>query len=362
MKITMRRKNLYVALAFSPLLLLSGCNPLNWFKSNSKEKTSKKIGRRGRRKVTGGYDTGGEWVVKLGEKIIVSSNRLQKEFDTLLEEKPQLKAMRALMPNLEKDFARGLGHQEIISQFIKDKKIDERADFIAKKERTLRAVEQMLNTEFFAKSFESVSLDEKELKKFYEENKDSMQGIMISQGGVNAVGVSFDKKSDAQEFLKKAQAAGRDRDLQKLAKANGIEDKAQDFKLVSGRSFGVDPVLKTKILALKKFPTLEILAVGDKSFWVVSASSKEKTKYRSFEEVKDGIKQVAEQTELSKKLQKELDVLTKTYGLEVNEAYFAKRETPAPTVHAESKEAEELVEALFTQAAQQAVEEETKPA
>ncbi|MFC1845523.1 peptidyl-prolyl cis-trans isomerase [Candidatus Dependentiae bacterium] len=313
------RKHLYVMLAFSPILLLSGCRPVDWIKEKlGMRPTQVKKGRAAKSVV------GGQWVVKVGDHIAVSPERFEQEFGLLLEEKPQLKAMLPLMPNLEKDFARGLGNQEVISRFVKERNIDQKPEYLAKKARMKRAVEQMLNTEFFAQSFETAKISDADLQKFYDENKDSLQGIMISQGGINSVGVSFDSKVDAEAFLKKAKTY-KNLDLQKLAKENGFGDKASDFGLVNGQTFSIDPVLRTKIMGMKSFPSVDLVAAGEKSFWVVQATAKKEATYRPLEEVKDGLRSVAEQTEKGKQLQKELEKLTQSYDIQINEGYFQKK-------------------------------------
>lgn len=317
------RKHFYIALALSPILLLSGCRPVDWLKEKlgmcQCQEKKNAAGKKGREHLVAG-----EWVVKVGDDVIVSSDEFQAEFNLLLDEKPQLKSMLPLMPNLEKDFAKGLGNQEIIARYVEDKKLDQTPGFIAKKARMERAVKQMLNAEFFAQAFDATKVSDEDVKKFYEDNKDSMQGIMISRGGVNAAGVSFDKKIDAEVFLKKAKAAGKDLDIQTFAKGEGLSDNARDFKLINEQSFGIDPVLRTKIMTLKEFPTVDMIATSENSFWVVHASSKEETKYRTFEQVKEGVRNVAEQTEKGKMLQQELEKLTQNYGMEINEQYFQK--------------------------------------
>jgi len=320
-------KHLGAVLAFSPLLLLSGCD---WVKEKlgmgKVPEATKKEKKKGKKIKT----PKGEWVVKLQGETVVTPEEFEKEINLLSEERPQLKSMFAYMPNLEKDLARGMGNREAISHFIKDKKIDEQKEYISKKERVMNAAMQILDAEFFSKSFETGKVSDADVKLFYEDNKDTVQGLLISRGGVEASGVSFDKKADAQAFLEKAKKE-KNLDLQKLAKENNLDKKFRDFKLVSEQSFGIDPVLRTKVLDVKTFPTVDIMSIGDKKFWVVHAPKKEETKYRPFDQVKDGIRQLAEQTERTKLLQKELDKLSKAYDVEVNETYFEKKSKKVAT-------------------------------
>jgi hypothetical protein len=316
------KKNLYVVLALSPLLLLSGCGE----KSTPKSTTGRTVANTA------------DWVVKIGDEVIVTAGEFKDKFNQLLEEKPQIKSMLPLMPNLQKDFAKGLGNQEAVARYIADQKIDQKSEYIARKAKMEEAVTQILNAEFFAQAFESKKLTDADVKKFYEENKDTMQGIMTSRGGANTVGVMFEKKADAEAFLDKARAAGRALNLERLAKEMGLGKKVRDFKLVHEQSFGVDPILRTKILAIKSAPALDIVAANDKTFWVIHVTSKEISKYRAFDEIKEDLKNIAEQTEKAKQMQAELDKLTKHYGLEVNEKFFEKLAPQAPAAQPAEQE------------------------
>lgn len=342
------KKSLYIVLALSPLLLLSGCKP-----GKDEQKESKKG-----RTVANTAD----WVVKIGDNVVVSGDEFKGEFNALLEEKPQIKSMLPLMPNLEKDFARGLGNQEVVARFVEDRKIDQSPEYIARRAKMEKAITQILNAEFFAQEFKTAELTEADVKKFYDENKDTMQGIKISQGGVNCVGVAFEKKSEADAFLAKAKAAGKGLKLEKLAKDVGMGSKVRDFKLVHEQSFGMDPVLRTKVLSMDA-PAVGVVALNDKSFYVVQTTSKEATKYRSFAEIKDDLKNIAEQTEKGKQLQAELEKLTKEYGLEINETFFAKEgEKVGAATQTAANDQQVSPEALAQAATQEAARSEAQQA
>ena len=149
-----------------------------------------------------------------------------------------------------------------------------------------------------------------------------MPEAVVSRGGVNATGVSFTKEADAKAFLEKAKGKGAT--LDKVAKENNLGDKYRDFKLVNAMSIGVDPVLRDKIVALKKFPALELVKVNDNTYWVVYAASKEEQKYRSFEEVKPVIEQRLTGQKQEKAMEKAMEQLKKDYNVVINEDYFKK--------------------------------------
>jgi len=338
------KKSFYSALILSPVLLLSGCN---WFSSEKTADTAKSLNTN---------VASGEWIVKMDDDVIVTSDQFKKEFDALLAEKPQLKAMLPLMPNLEPDFAKGLGNQQVVSRYIKDNKIDQKADYAAKKERYFRAAEQMLNAEFFAEAFPTKELSDADAKQFYEENKDSLQGALISRGGVVASGISFDNKADADAFFNKIKNMKK-LDLEKVAQDNKLGEKFEDFNMVNEQSFNVEPVLKAKILAIKEFPKVQMLPIADKKFWVVYAAEKQDSQYRPFEQVKDGVKNVAKQTEQVKRIQGELDKLMKKYNVQINEDYFREKVSRANAEAAAIRALQERKQA----AAQNDAESQSQP-
>jgi hypothetical protein len=58
------------------------------------------------------------------------------------------------------------------------------------------------------------------------------------------------------------------------------------------------------------------------AFWVVSATAKEDSKYRPFEQVKDGIKQELEKNKRGEMFEKEVAKLKEQYNVVINEDYF----------------------------------------
>ena len=78
------KKALYAVLVISPVLLRSGCNPMDWFKGKGGGEIESKKEMFSEKKVVGG----GDWIVKVGNEVAVSSNDFEKEFNALLDEKP----------------------------------------------------------------------------------------------------------------------------------------------------------------------------------------------------------------------------------------------------------------------------------
>lgn len=231
----------------------------------------------------------------------------------MLEENPQLKGVLPLMPDAKANFLMGMVSQLVVDLWVEQNGIDKQADYQNELNRMLKSVRRMLNTKHFGQTH-PVTISDADVKKFYEENKDQMPDLMVSRGGVKAVGLQFDSESAANEFLAKAKATS----CSKAAESAGLSDKLRDFKLINEQSLGVDPAIRKHVLALKSCPSFDVIKVDDKTWWVVEASSKETRSYRPFEQVKAGLKQYLEKEKKMEALEKEIDKLKQKMGVTVN--------------------------------------------
>ncbi len=263
----------------------------------------------------------GEVVVTMGGKPIVTSNSLQEEKDKLIESNPQFKAMMAFMDvkQFDRNLSDGLTNQAIVDRYVSDKGINKRAEYKKDLADGYKAVERMINTKYFSESF-SVSVTDTEAKIFYDKNKDVMPELLIAQGGVQAVGIEFDTKMKANEFLKKVKTG---KDLQAVAQSEGLSDQVKDFKMVTQQSLGIDPKIKERVLGFKSCPTAEVVTLDDKTHVVVQGISKKDPEYRSFDQVKDGIKTYLEKEKRAEEFDKKIELLKEEYDVQVNEDYFA---------------------------------------
>ncbi len=269
-------------------------------------------------------DDGSPILVSMNGKSIITEKSLDHEFNQLLEESPQLRQVLPLMPDAKKNFLQGMISTEVVDRWIEERGIDKTAGYQKELQRMTRSVERMLNTKFFTKEH-PVKISEREAKKFYEENKDKIPELLISRGGVQTVGVSFEKEAAAKKFL----AAARG-DVAKTAEAQGLKAKVRDFNLVNAQSVGINPAIRNRIVALKSFPATEVMKENDKTFWVIQATSREDAKYRSFEQVKNGIIQLVENQQQRQKIEEEINRLKKQYKVVVNEEHFKKQAPMQP--------------------------------
>lgn len=277
----------------------------------------------------------GKVLASANGKPLVTAEEFEQQFKNLIETHPY-GAMLAQMEGLEKKFLEGLVSQKLMSRHIQEKGIRETPEY----KKQLEQMTQMLDMRFFQMELQP-KVTESEMKTFFEQNKESMPEAMLSRGGVPVKGISFSTEAEAKEFLEKAKGKGAQ--LEQLAKDEKLGDKYRDFKLVNATSVGIDPVLRDKIVALKKLPALELVKVNDNNYFVVYAGPKEEVKYRTFEELKPSIEQRLMGKKQEEELEKAIEKLKKEYGVVVDEEYFSKKETKKDGMDIENDEQLEMV-------------------
>jgi hypothetical protein len=258
----------------------------------------------------------GDVLVTKGGKPALSCAEFEKQFQELIEKHPYGK-MLVQMEGIDRQYCQGLVSQLVIDEWAKQNDIEKLPEF----QSQLKNLTQMLKAQFFQMKHPA-TVSATEIKSFYDQNKDAMPEAILSRGGVNTTGVSFANEADAKAFLEKAKGKGAT--LEKLAKESNLADKFRDFKLVNANSPAIDATLRDKIVALKKFPTLELIKAGD-TYWVIYAANKEEQKYRSFEELKPAIEQRLMGKKQEEAMDQAIKQLMKDYDIKVHEEYFQKK-------------------------------------
>lgn len=292
-----------------PALLLPGCG--EWIKEKFcgvKKETAES----------------GAPVVTMDGRVVITTQSFEKEFEQLLEENPHLKSVIALMPDAKKNFLQGMINQEVVDRWVADNKVDAKEEYQKEYNRMLRSVKRMLNTKYFGLEH-PVQVSETDVTDFYEKNKDSMPDLIISRGGVKAVGVSFEKEAEARAFLNKATTQFKG-DVTRAAD-NGKMKNYRDFKMVNAQSLGLDVTVRDQIVNLTKVPSVEFIKVSDNSFWVVGAMTKEETKYRPLDQqVKAGLEQYVAKEKRMEIFDKEISKLKTDYKVSINEEALAPKQ------------------------------------
>lgn len=304
-------------LLVSSLLLLPGCD---WKSKLGLNQSSSAVAA----------NDGSAVLATINGKPLLTAKEFETQFKNFIEKHPY-GAMLAQMEGVERKMFDGIVSQKLMSAWVTENGIDKTDEY----KESLDQLIQFLNARFFQMKH-PVTTSEAEVRDFYEKNKENMPEAIMSRGGINATAVSFTKEADAKAFLEKAKGAKGT--LEKLAKDSNLSDKYRDFKAINPTSIGIDSVLKDKILAFKKVPTVELVKVNDFSYYVVSATDKSEPKYRSFDEVKASIEQRLNAQKQEQALEKEVEKLKKDYNVVVDEAYFAKKTAGPEKVEEEQLE------------------------
>ncbi|UNE35810.1 peptidyl-prolyl cis-trans isomerase [Vermiphilus pyriformis] len=289
----------------------------------------------------------GTTLVTLRGRPVISLEQFDKEVEQILDRDPQLKQLKPILAanpearaQLEDQALQGLAYQEVLQAYVTDNNIDKKAEYQKELQEAMRAVRAMLNKKYFDERF-PVTIGDAEVRKFYDENKDLYPQFVVSRGGTNARGVQFDKEADARAFLEKVRGKGAQ--MEAIAKENKFADNFKDFKLVNAQSLALDPVLRDKILAFSALPVLELVKVNDTTFWVVYASGKEETKYRTFDELKENIREFLVTQKQAEREDQELRRLAKEYDLVIKEEILGARRPQAQSAPTDDQQLESQV-------------------
>lgn len=250
---------------FSLLVFLPQCD---WFKK--KEALSVKTEKKA--EAVAGVDDGSPVLVTMGGKPIITMDVFQREFDDFVD-KNRLRPLIQFMPDAKDKFLDGLISQHVIDQEIRALGIDQQENYKKEMDQIVKSAHQMLNTKYFAE-LHPVEISDASMKKFYDEHKEQLPDILISRGGVNALGINFTKDSEAQAFFETVK--NNPSRFAVAAKEAKLDGKVQNFELISEQSPGIDPAVRDKIVSYDRFPKIEVIKVDDKSCWVVYAKEKSK--------------------------------------------------------------------------------------
>ncbi len=308
-------------IAFSALCLLSGC----WNADKTPTAPSTAQENEALETLTAGVsvlgkDLTGEPLITMDGKAIVTVDSLENEKNKVFEANPQLKEMLVFMPvdQLDVNLAEGLMHQAIIDRFISDEGIDKEQAYKNELLDGFKAIERMVNTKFFSQRLK-VTVSDTEVRAFYEENKKDIPRLIISRGGVKAVGAKFDSEQAARDFAAAVTTAS---DIARVAQAQELEFK--DFGMVSDFSGVVEPALRAKILGMTTVPMVDIVVLNDKTVWVVGALSKEEPKYQEFDRVKEELKDLLDKQKREKLFVEEMQTLKEKYNVQMKEGFAQK--------------------------------------
>lgn len=274
----------------------------------------------------------GDPLVWMDGKVIVTNDSLQDERRKLFEAQPQLQQIVALIgeQELNKNLAEGLANQAVVDKYIQEKDIDQRTDYLAEVAQGYQAVIRMVNMKFFQDDhMKQATVSDSKAREYYEAQKDILPGVVTQQGGVQAMGMMFANKEDADVFKAELQAMGGASEemlrtnMAALADSKGMAVDLKDFGTVNVLSPAVDAAVKDQLLGVAKTPSVMVATSSDGTHWVIAALDKNSTEYRPFAEIKEDIKQLLMQEEQGKQFEENMNRLRGEYNITFDDEYFA---------------------------------------
>ena len=255
---------------------------------------------------------------------VLTVQEYEEQLDMARQANPQVDALLNMMPNAEKDFVfKGVATGKLMKAWAENKGIDKSSEFQKQRKQLHEAMDLQLYMKHFDEAH-PVHISDADLKKFYEEKKDVIPGLMSSPGGVQVSYVRLDSKEKAEDFLKQVKDVKSKKDFKEEAekeKLSSIDDT------INQKSHLSEPI-KNAVLASNKFPTTHLVKVSDNSYWVIFAASKSDAKYLDFNtpQVQQGLKKMAADEQKEKQLEKLMDQLKKELNVKENSSYFEEKE------------------------------------
>ncbi len=262
---------------------------------------------------------GSEVILTIDGKPRITVGRFEEYMNMVFQSQPQLQQLLALMPNGEYELYTSMKNEELLQAWVMKNNIDKKIEY----QKDLQSIIDFGTRQLAVKYFQDahpVVVTPAEVKKYYDENKQTIPELMSSRGGVNAQAAMFNTPADAQAFIAKLQEPKASfTQLAKEAKAT-----VKDFKQVNDQSFDVEAPLREKLLSIKKFPATEVVTVGDKT-WVVKATGKSEPQYIPFDQIQSRLEPFLKQQKLGEMFNKELETLKKDFNIVENKDFFERR-------------------------------------
>jgi cytidylate kinase len=265
-----------------------------------------------------------EILMTINGKPVITVADFEADYEQNLEQQPQLKSFAAFMPDFKLTIFSNLAAQKLIEHWAVNNKVVDKPEYKADRKQLLDRIDRALATKYF-QAEHPIAVTDVEVKKFYDDNKDTVYAM--SPSGVTASGIVFDKEASAKDFLAKVQQPGAT--FNKVAKEMKLVTRA--FGRVNDQNQTIDQTLKGKILAVKKFPSVQLFN-ADKAFWVVQVTGREEAKYYPFEQAKQDAHDRLTTERMTEMFNIELEKLKKEYQVVEYKGYFEAKKDEAQKV------------------------------
>lgn len=250
-------------------------------------------------------EASGDILVTIGGKVHGYVHDLDDYFEKIFAIQPMYRQFVETQPAMKKELAQGFFAEKILNQWVSENKVDQSAEYKKDLDEAVQMVKQQLAVKYFQEKYPT-DVPVSEVRSYYEENKEN-PGIKMSEGGIATMAVKFSSEQAAQDFLTAVQGANVD--FEKTAKDKDL--KVKNYNTVSDKSFNVPEPVRTKVVAVTKFPSVMVVKADDTTWEVVKAFKKEEAQYVPFDQVKDQIVEFLKQQKMAKQFEFDGPVMSK---------------------------------------------------
>lgn len=283
------------------LLALSGCD---WF---GKKKTD-----------LGQAADGSQVLYTIDQRPVVTAAQFEDYYNQVLASDPRLQSMAGFLPNLKKEIFDALANQELLVIWAENQNMFDSEEFQKNLNQGIQQIKRMHAAKKFGEEkVGKVTVTQAEIRDYYEQHKDPE--LVATPGGIKASGVEFGNKDAATAFYNKVKnTPGAFSNAAKMDKLN-----VKAFAPINKYTFDVDMPIKAALETKTTFPVVAMVQGSDKKWWVVVGESKQETKFRSLDEVRDAIAGAVEREKGMKQFSDEIGKLKQTMSITEDTDYFA---------------------------------------
>lgn len=283
------------------LLALSGCN---W---GSKKKTSMEQAT-----------DGSQVLYTIDQRPVVTAAQFEDYYNQVLASDPRLQSMAGFLPNLKKEIFDALANQELLVIWADNQGMFDSEDFQKNLNQGIQQIRRMHAAKKFGEAkVGKITVTESEIRDYYEQHKDPE--LVATPGGIKAAGIEFATKDAATAFFNKVKNTPNS--VITTAKMEKLAVKS--FPPINKYSFEVDMPIKAALESKTSFPVVVMAQGSDKKWWVVVGESKQETKFRPLDEVRDAISGAVEREKGMKQFSDEINKLKETMTITEDAEYFA---------------------------------------
>lgn len=308
---SVEKKSAMSLVVVSSLLLLTGC-----FGEKSSEKNSSTSEQQDK------SSDKGEVLLTIDGKPALYAADFEEQKMMAQQSNQQLNMILQMMPDaaysmLFKSIEAGL----LMKEWVQRAGINQTAEYKNNMRQVTEQIEMNLCMQEFQKAH-PIEVTDHEIKKFYEEKRDQVPGLIVTPASVDIAYVVCTSKSAADALHSKLRD-GSEKHLQMAAKEADLKVTAANVT----QNSSINDLVKNAALQATKFPSKEIIKVDENAYWVISVLKKHDAKYHTLDnpQVKEFMKKSCQDAKREVELTKQIEKLSKEYNIIENTSYFERK-------------------------------------